>query len=135
MTSLVRQDLAAAYDILERKGWCRGGSFASGSVCLEAAVAMATMKDARLWSLREHDGPPWVAHGSCIERYIDPALAQRFFDAGAALINALPDLDKDFMGAAENGNKPALWWWNDRPGRTVEEVKALIKLAMEAEAE
>lgn len=118
MTQL-HDDLIAVNEYLDAKGWCQGGGtnphtaeFGSG-VCLEEAIAgVITGRTENLWPLFYGENEEaWARDGA-----IHAALrVQRIKDA--------PD---------DPASSRSLWWWNDVPERTVEDVKLLLKRAIEA---
>lgn len=108
MSSQLKQDLDKTYLTLELHGWCQGiGGSSIPEFCLEEAVALAVGRLAANWADRDN------ARQTAVLR----ALAAQLVGIDDAA--SLPD------------HRLTLWRWNDQFGRTVEEVKTLIKKAWE----
>lgn len=106
--SQLKQDLDNTYLELELHGWCQAAESADGRVCLEEAVALAVGRDASYWSSRRDDRQNAALY----------ALYDKAYKVSSATLSGLH-------------MQVNLWQWNDQSGRTVEDVKALVKAAWE----
>lgn len=130
----VRQDLEKTFDILEEHGWCQGSSSDNlgpeGSVCLEEAMAMATM-DVCTWGhvkveVKRDGIYRWYMNdpqGLLGRIYVDADKARRYSEAYHTLHSELLD-SPGYVGH--------LFHWNDDMTRTVDEVKDLIRKGIKA---
>ena len=110
MSEQIRQDLEATYTYLEAKGWCqRTGMERDGRVCLEGALAYVTMGEVSMWGATKMH-------------------SRRHCLALSALRNSL-NLEPDPFCSInyQLWDGISLWKWNDQPGRTVQDVKDLIR--------
>jgi hypothetical protein len=91
--------LLRAHEIIEERGWCQAKLVSSeGHVCLEAAISLAAC------------GTPY--HEADWE--MSEAAAQAFAEMKRRVF-------------FNRGEDHRLWSWNDRPGRTKDEVLKLIR--------
>lgn len=121
----VQEDLEAAYDVLEAHGWCQGnGQDGDGKVCLEGAVAAVTLGSPQYWATRRYHHQAFVLRPSA---WVDMPreLIERHADAVDALEAALT--------TTTGRERDSVYMWNDTPGRTVEDVKELMRTAIKAE--
>lgn len=127
MSEQVRQDLETTFDILETAGWCRKSPTPDGKVCLEAAVAQATMGNRMAWATRRpdtQDGEYLEWHGVSAEN------AERHVAVLDALLAEIPEgLFVHYSGQILNHQ---VWWWNDHHG-TEENVKDLLRRTIKAQ--
>jgi len=115
--SQTSEDLRAAYDYLEDHGWCQGtyatgdeggsGPTENSQVCLDGAL---------LWGPHLDDGClfylPTVANKA---RHVN------LIEAIAAQINP------QWQGPT---TQASIWFWNDLPSTTFEDVKLVLKKAI-----
>lgn len=118
MTYDTTQDLQNAYDILESRGWCQG-NFAKGDnrVCLDGAVRSAT--------LGSQNNIP------ILEKWNPQSYEQR--DRLEAAQKKLADtIELDYPVDVRTGvpSHTKIWCWNDDKSRTVEDVKLILKKAI-----
>lgn len=93
--------LQDTYDVLEQRGWCQGESeLADGRVCLEGAFCYAAGSDAD---------------------ELIPLHLSEVKEAWKKLNEAVRE---------EAGQSISVWFWNDKPERTVEDVKMVLKKAI-----
>ncbi|GHG10131.1 DUF6197 family protein [Streptomyces hydrogenans] len=103
MQSEAKKILEDAYDILETRGWCQGTlRKADGRVCLEGAV-IAACPDSLHW-LMQAQHPGFAAW-----RTLGEVIGR---ETGCAFMSP--------------------YLWNDAPERTVEDVKLVLKKAIES---
>jgi len=101
--------LQKAYDALEERGWCQGGlTQPDGKLCLEGAFIAAANGDVH---------PSDVAILVAADDRPDVNAAWR----------KLTQAVKEETGAAYYG----VWAWNDAAGRSVEDVKLVLRKAIE----
>ncbi len=100
----VTQDLQEAYDILEERGWCQKHFVEDGRVCLDGALIQAISPNAYHFAI-EQDG---------VRRYYTAALR----------INQVMDYASDKWG------EERIWYFNDDPQTSVEDVKLVLKKAI-----
>lgn len=121
--SQLKEDLERAQAILEERGWCRKGADTGDPedcpVCLESAIAAATMGDARLWAAREVGAPYLDVRGVLL-----PPPTKAGVERHVACLRAV-------ASAIGLDSWREVWVWNDRPNRTVEEVRDALRRAIE----
>jgi hypothetical protein len=101
MMDQTTQDLQAAYDYLEEHGWCQEMfQAADGRVCLDGALMIATV------------GYAYV---------IEPGLVDQ--TSLARHLNARNRVRSELGGGG-------IFGWNDSPERSIEDVKLILKKAI-----
>lgn len=118
MTYDTTQDLQNAYDILEHRGWCQG-NFAKDDnrVCLDGALRKAALGSQNTVAITSKWTPLTQEQADRLE-----AAQQKLVDA----------IKLDYPGTGRTG-VPAhriIWCWNDAPERTIEDVKLILKKAI-----
>jgi hypothetical protein len=94
--------LLRAHEIIEERGWCQQAlQTADGRVCLEAAISIAA-------------GGAAVLEDDC--------------DTSEGAARAFDEMKRRVRFAP--GENHRLWVWNDRPGRTKDEVLKLIRMTV-----
>jgi hypothetical protein len=118
MTFDTAKDLQTAYDILEHRGWCKG-NFAKGDghVCLDGALRRATLGSQNTVPIIEKWNPQTDEQSDRL------AAAQKKLADTIAL-----DYPVDMRTGVPNHTK--IWGWNDDPDSTVEDVKLILKKAV-----
>lgn len=122
MTYDTTQDLQNAYDILESRGWCQG-NFAKDDnrVCLDGALRKAVIGSHNIRCKTTGASMQWNTW------------TQEQADRLEAAQQKLVDTIKlDYPGTGRTG-VPAhtiIWCWNDAPERTIEDVKLILKKAI-----
>lgn len=119
----VSEDIRGAMVVLDARGWCQGvvQPNADGNVCIEAALAKVILGASHAWSERG---------GST---NYSPEDVGRYMSAIHALREALPDEAKKHSLYRGPNRPDDIYWWNDLKSTTVEDVKLLMKRAIEAE--
>jgi hypothetical protein len=125
--SQVSEDLEAAYAYLDEHGWCQGAAQpnSDGNVCIEGAIAAVTMGHPALWSVRSGDPGMYFKRSGELIHYPDAQDVKRHEACIYALINAAPQRRDIVLN-------DQIYPYNDHESTTVEDVKLLLKRAIEA---